>query len=83
MRVKGARGAGGARGLAAGRAAWALGRGLGAGRAAWALGARLERWARGLVTRAGQGCPLGLFLAWFDSVLFLSQFLDIVHEPGS
>ena len=32
------------------------------------------------------GCALGalsLFLAWFDSVLFLSQFLDIVREPGS
>ena len=32
------------------------------------------------------GCTLGafsLFLAWFDSVLFLSQFLDIVREPGS
>ena len=32
------------------------------------------------------GCALGaldLFLARFDSVLFLSQFLDIVREPGS
>ena len=26
---------------------------------------------------------LSLFLARFDSVLFLSQFLDIVREPGS
>ena len=32
------------------------------------------------------GCALGapsLFLAQFDSVLFLSQFLDIVRELGS
>ena len=32
------------------------------------------------------GCALGalsLFLARFDSVLFLSRFLDIVREPGS
>ena len=29
------------------------------------------------------GCALGLFLTRFDSVLFLSQFLDIVREPGS
>ena len=31
------------------------------------------------------GCALGalsLFLTRFDSVLFLSQFLDIVREPG-
>ena len=36
--------------------------------------------------RAGQGCALGalgLFLTLFDSVLFLSRFLDIVREPGS
>ena len=26
---------------------------------------------------------LGLFLTRFDSILFLSQFLDIVREPGS
>ena len=26
---------------------------------------------------------LSLFLARFDSVLFMSQFLDIVREPGS
>ena len=26
---------------------------------------------------------LSLFLTRFDSVLFLSQFLDIVREPGS
>ena len=32
------------------------------------------------------GCALGalsLFLARFDSVLFLSRFLDIIREPGS
>ena len=32
------------------------------------------------------GCALGalgLFLTRFDLVLFLSQFLDIVREPGS
>ena len=32
------------------------------------------------------GCALGaliLFLTRFDSVLFLSQFLNTVHEPGS
>ena len=43
--------------------------------------------ARGLGVLAGPaGCALGalsLFLTWFDSVLFLSQFLDIVREPGS
>ena len=50
-------------------------RGRARGRASWAAGAR-----------AGQGCALGaldLFLARFDSVLFLSQFLDIVRELGS
>ena len=50
-------------------------------------------WAstRGAGTRPGRaagpaGCALGalsLFLARFDSVLFLIQFLDIVREPGS
>ena len=42
--------------------------------------------ARSLGARAGQGCALsalGLVLARFDSVLFLSRFLDIVREPGS
>ena len=37
---------------------------------------RHRRWARGLGAWAGQGCALGalgLFLARFDSVLFLSQ----------
>ena len=45
-------------------------------------GARYGRWACCWVV----GCALGalnLFLTRFDSVLFLSQFLDIVHEPGS
>ena len=98
-RALGARGAAqgaqhiaGAQGLAQGsegRAGWARGRrwargrdthrraavarGTGAGRAAWAC-----CWA--------VGCALGalsLFLTRFDSVLFLSQFLDIVREPGS
>ena len=39
-------------------------------------------WARGLAT----GCALdalGLFSIRIDSVLFTSQFLDIVREPGS
>ena len=43
-------------------------------------------WARSLGARVGQGCALGalgLFLARFDSIFFLSQFLDIVREPGS
>ena len=59
----------GAEGARPGR--WA--RGLGAGRAAWAHGLAL-------------GCALyalGLFSIRFDSVLFLSQFLDVVCEPGS
>ena len=41
---------------------------------------------RGLGMLLGVGCALGalsLFLTWFDSILFLSQFLDIVREPGS
>ena len=48
-------------------------RGTGAGRAAWA-----RCWAAGCALGA-----LSLFLTRFDSVLFLSQFLDIVCEPGS
>ena len=39
-------------------------------------------WARGLATGCALGA-LGLFSTRFDSVLFLSQFLDIVREPGS
>ena len=68
----------------------ALGRGVrrpvgGAGRRWGARGGRLAgrtAWARCWPT----GCALGalsLFLARFDLVLFLSQFLDIVREPGS
>ena len=55
--------------------------------------AHVERAGRGRLAgrgaqgaRPGQGCALGalgLFSTWFDSVLFLSQFLDIVREPGS
>ena len=44
-----------------------------AGRGSWAC-----RWPTGCALGA-----LSLFLARFDSVLFLSQFLDIVREPGS
>ena len=48
-----------------------------------ATGARLARHGR---AAGPAGCALGalgLFLTRFDSVLFLSQFLDIVREPGS
>ena len=64
--------AGTARGLRAGVRQALAGRWA---RVAWALGAR-----------PGQGCALGtlgLFLTRFDSILFLSRFLDIVCEPGS
>ena len=57
---------------AGGRAGARGARGMGAGRTAWAC-----CWV--------VGCALGalsLFLNRFDSVLFLSQFLDIVREPG-
>ena len=40
----------------------------------------------GLVCCWAAGCAvgaLGLFLTRFDSLLFLSQFLEIVREPGS
>ena len=77
-------GAHGAQGVRQAQAAGAGGR---RGRARGARGnARQERGralqARGLAT----GCALsalGLFSVRFDSVFFLSQFLDIVHEPGS
>ena len=52
-------------------ARWA--RGTGTGRAAWAC-----CWPTGYALGA-----LILFLTRFDSVPFLSQFLDIVIEPGS
>ena len=53
-----------------------------------AVGARARgaHGAQALGPRAGQGCALGalgLFFTRFDSVLFLSRFLDIVREPGS
>ena len=78
----------GARRQARAQAAWARG--------AWHWGA--ERHGRSAGKRGARqggrsghaagpvGCALGalsLFLARFDSVLFLSKFLDIVHEPGS
>ena len=39
-------------------------------------------WAHWLALGCALGA-LGLFLARFDSVFFLSQFLDIVRKPGS
>ena len=57
------------------------GRGRLAGR-----GARGACYRRARGPRPGQGCALGalgLFSTRFDSVLFLSQFFDIVREPGS
>ena len=62
------------------------------GRCDTALGAQAGARADALQGRAAWaccwavGCALGalsLFLIRFDSVLFLSQFLDIVREPGS
>ena len=49
-----------------------------------AAGARAGRagWARGLALGCALGA-LGLFSIHFDSVLFLSRFLDVVREPGS
>ena len=63
---------------AAGRAgAWARGAAGAAGaRGARGTGAGHAAWARSLGARPGQGCALGalgLFLARFDSVFFLSQ----------
>ena len=65
----------GARREALGRGArrWAGARGAGQGRAAWAC-----CWLTGCALGA-----LSLFLTRFDLVLFLSQFLGIVREPGS
>ena len=88
MRRLGARGAGheGRRARGARRVAQAgtqgrevderhsAGRGTGQPRrAAWAC-----CWAVGCAF-----CALSLFLTRFDSILFLSQFLDIVRKPGS
>ena len=77
-------------GHAGGQAGCAGGRKGHAGGARWAcrLGARGVG-ARPVRTWAccwAVGCALGvlsLFLTRFDSVLFLSQFLDTVHKPGS
>ena len=57
----------------------------GARQAPGARGARpAGRPGRGLGVLLGYALgALSLFLARFDSVLFLSQFLDIVREPGS
>ena len=66
----------GARAGAAG--SWARRRG-----AQW-VRRRAERHGRGRQARElALGCALGLFVIRFDSVFFLSQFLDIVREPGS
>ena len=73
-----------ARGTQHGRAAGKRGA-LGAC-AARALGARAECRRAAWACCWAVGCALGafsLFLTRFDLVLFLSQFLDIVREPGS
>ena len=78
-RAAGAAGARGARQQARARGAREAGL---AGRQARGLGAGHAAWERGLAL----GCALdalGLFFARFDSVFFLSKFLDIVREPGS
>ena len=66
------------------------GQALGSGGSARALGKEAGA-GRGKGSRPGRaagpiGCALGalgLFLTRFDSVLFMSQFLDIVHKLGS
>ena len=75
-----ARWARGRAGRAGGREARARGR----ARSTGARGALHGRWARdlGVLLSIALGA-LSLFLTRFDSVLFLSQFLDIVCEPGS
>ena len=77
-RRRGARGAVGVQGAKVG------GR---AGRAAGACGARdTGAWHGRWACCWAVGCALGafsLFLTRFDSVLFLSQFLDIVRDSGS
>ena len=45
--------------------------------------ARHRRWACGLGVLLANGLCTQPVLTRFDSVLFLSQFLDIVREPGS
>ena len=54
----------------------------------WATAHLSRRLGAGRARHAGWavGCALGafsLFLTPFDSVLFLSQFFNIVREPGS
>ena len=81
----GARGAEAHGALRLARAAAGVGRAR-HGSAKHGRGARGAAGARGLGARAGQGCALGalsLFLARIDLELFLSQFLNIVREPGS
>ena len=85
-----ARGARQGRSRRTGAAGARQGRAAGArqGRAAGARQGRAarKRGARGRECCWPTGCALGalsLFLARFDSVLFLSQFLDMVREPGS
>ena len=81
----GTRGSGAGRMRALGaRRRWASGRAVGEApaRGARGAGAVLAAW----LCCWAMGCTLGalgLFLARFDSVLFLSQFLDIVLETGS
>ena len=68
----------GRRAAAGASARGARGAGVAAGRAQQGSGRRAA-WARGLAT----GCALGaldLFSIRFDSVLFLSQFLDIIRD---
>ena len=75
---------GGARGVqAASLGARAAGRAQRCARQRARGNGRAAAGARCLGVRAGQGYALGLFSTRFDSVLFLSRFLDIVFEPGS
>ena len=81
-------GAGAGRRRGAGRARRGVGRrhgraaGAGSRRGRGARGVRPGRWAPGLALGCALGA-LGLFSIRFDSVLFLSRFLDIVREPSS
>ena len=61
-------------------AAGARGKARGARGKAWQARGRVRQ-ARGLALGSALGA-LGLFFTWFDSVIFLSQFLDIVRESG-
>ena len=74
--ARGVRGAGGS------GARSSRGRGAARARGAHSMGAgRAAGFATGPASCALGA--LGLFSTWFDLVLFLSQFLDIVREPGS